>query len=136
MKKQFVSVIVIALAGLAILYAWANAVEPPRDVLPRTLAATVVFAAPLAVMFLKKRHQARTREQAEGSFEKDMSTLAQSVAYIDTLVILVGTLAAVAIFADSMFASLALLLAVILAITAFWFRYHRAQRSLLANKRA
>jgi len=135
MKKQFISVVVIALATLAILLAWANAVEPPSDALPRTLAAAVVFAAPMAVMVLKKRHQARTLEQAEGSVEKEMSTQAQSAAYIDTLVILVATLAAVVIFANSAFASLAMIVAVILAVTAFWFRYHRARRTFLADDR-
>lgn len=133
MKKQFISIVVIALAVLAIVLAWANAVEPPHDVLPRILAGVVVFATGMTVMFFKKRHQARTLEQADGSFEKDMSTQAQSVAYIDTLVILVATLAVVAIFADSAFAVLAMLVAIILAITAFWFRYHRAKRNFLAE---
>lgn len=133
MKKQFISVVVIALAVLAILTAWAVAAEPPNDVLPRILSAVVVFATGMTVMFFKKRHQARTLEQAEGSFEKEMSTQAQSAAYIDTLVILVATLSVVAIFADSAFAALAMLVAVILAITAFWFRYHRAKRNFLAE---
>ncbi|AIY02623.1 hypothetical protein ART_3024 [Arthrobacter sp. PAMC 25486] len=136
MKKQFISVVAIALAVLAILTAWAVAAEPPNDVLPRILSSVVVFATGMTVMFLKKRHQARTLEQAEGSFEKEVATQAQSAAYIDTLVILVATLAAVAIFADSAFAALAMLVTLILAISAFWFRYHRAKRNLLAEARS
>lgn len=135
MKKQFISVVVIALAVLAILLAWANAVEAPLDLLPRILSAVVVFATGPTVMFLKKRQQARTLEQAEGSFGQEMSMRAQSAAYIDTLVILVATLAAVAIFTDSTFASLSMLAAIILAIAAFWFRHHRAQRNILADDR-
>ncbi len=136
MKKQVISVLAIALAALAILLGWANAVEPPLDLAPRILAGTVVFATGPTVMFLKRRHQARTLEQAEGSFEKEMSTRAQSAAYVDTLVILVAALAAVVIFADSAFASFSLLAAISLAIASFWFRYHRAQRALLAEEPA
>lgn len=133
MKKQFISVIIVGLGLLAILLAWANAVEPPQDTLPRILAAAVVFASPVTVMFLKRRNQGRTLEQTDGSFEKEMSTRAQSAAYVDSLVILVAALAVVAIFANSLLASLTLLAAILLAVAAFWFRYHRAKRSLLSD---
>ena len=76
MKKQFASVIVAGIVLLFLLLAWANAVEPPDDVLARILAAAVVLAVPLSVQALKKRHQGRTLKQAEGSFEKEMSVLA------------------------------------------------------------
>ena len=76
MKKQFASVIVAGIVLLFLLLAWANAVEPPDDVLARILAAAVVLAVPLGVQVVKKRHQGRTLEQAEGSFEKEMSVLA------------------------------------------------------------
>ena len=75
-KKQFASVIVAGIVLLFLLLAWANAVEPPDDVLARILAAAVVLAVPLSVQALKKRHQGRALKQAEGSFEKEMSVLA------------------------------------------------------------
>lgn len=94
----------MALAALVFSTVWAVSAEPPNEVLPRILQAAVVFATPITVMFLKRRHQGRTLEQADGNFEKDMSTQTQWAAYLDTLVILVATLAAVVIFADSAFA--------------------------------
>ncbi|POH61035.1 hypothetical protein CVS28_00540 [Arthrobacter glacialis] len=62
--------LIAGLALLAVLLAWANAAESPDDWPARILAAAVVIAAPLTIQALKKRHQVRTLEQAEGSFER------------------------------------------------------------------
>lgn len=133
MKKQIVGVLVMGAAVLATLLAWANTAGPPWELLARVLMGVLIVGLVLAVQTIKKKRQRQTLEQTEGSFEREMSVRAQSESYIDALVILALALAVVAVFGNSLLATLVVLGAIVLIILSFWIRYQKAKMAFLSE---
>lgn len=133
MKKQIVGIVIIGAAVLATLLAWANTAGPPWELLARVLMAVWIVGLFLAIQTIKKKRQRQTLEQTEGSFEREMSVRAQSEAYIDALVILVLALAVVAVFGNSLLATLVVLGAIVLIVLSFWIRYQKAKMAFLSE---
>lgn len=133
MKKQVFVVLIMGLGALVALLAWANNPDLPGEIVARILIAAVVVTVPLTANFLGRRHRQRTREDAEGSIERELSQRAQSAAYIDALIIGVAALALIAILGESMLATAVMLVAVALLVLSFWVRYQLAKKAILAE---
>jgi ABC-type multidrug transport system fused ATPase/permease subunit len=133
MKKQIAGVLVVGIAAMAALLAWANAAGPTGELLARILVAVLVVGLLVSVQLVKRAHQNRTLVHSEGSVEKEMALKAQSAAYIDALVIMVLALTVVAISGSSPVALVVIVSAIALLVVSFWVRYLVAKRRVLAG---
>ncbi|MDJ0348391.1 hypothetical protein [Cryobacterium sp. PH29-G1] len=133
MKKQIAGILVVGIAAMAALLAWANAAGPTGELLARISVAVLFVGLLVCVQLVKRAHQERTLAYTEGSVEKDVALKAQSAAYIDALVIMVLALSVVAISGSSPLALVVIVSAIALLVISFWVRYSVEKRRVLTG---
>lgn len=133
MKKQIAVLVIAGIAAMAALLAWANTAGPTGELVARMVVAVVIVGLLMSVNLIKRARQRQTLSQADGSVEKEMAIKAQSAAYIDSLVIMILALAAVAISGASTFAIAVIASAIVLLVLSFWVRYSLEKRLVLSG---